>query len=91
MAHEVGIPVTINDRSETAVDLARRNADALGLAVEVTRKDANALMSERRFDTVDLDPPFGTPAPFVDAAARSAARHLFVTATDTAPLCGGRT
>ncbi len=87
VAHEVGIPVTINDRSETAVDLIRQNVEALGLAAEVTRADANALMSERRFDTVDLD-PFGTPAPFVDAAARSAAKHLFVTATDTAPLCG---
>jgi tRNA (guanine26-N2/guanine27-N2)-dimethyltransferase len=47
----------------------------------------NVLLSSRRFDCVDLD-PFGTPAPFVDAAARSAKRYLFATATDTAPLCG---
>ena len=60
VAHEVGIPVTINDRSEMAVNLIRQNVEALGLAAEVTRADANALMSERRFDTVDLD-PFGTP------------------------------
>ncbi len=87
VAHEVGIPVTINDWNAKAVDLIRRNVEALDLAAEVTREDANALMSERRFDAVDLD-PFGTPAPFVDSAARSAGNYLFVTATDTAPLCG---
>ncbi len=87
VACEVGIPVTINDRSQSAVDLIRQNVEALGLNAEVTREDANTLMSSRRFDAVDLD-PFGTPAPFVDAAARSARNYLFVTATDTAPLCG---
>ena len=87
VAHEVGVPVTINDRSSRAIDLARQNVEALGLAAEVTRGDANALMSERTFDAVDLD-PFGTPAPFIDSAARSAGNYLFVTATDTAPLCG---
>ncbi|WP_292729209.1 tRNA (guanine(10)-N(2))-dimethyltransferase [Methanoculleus sp.] len=87
VAHEVGIPVTINDRSAKAVELIRQNVEALGLAAEVTGEDANALMSARRFDAVDLD-PFGTPAPFVDSAARSAGDYLFVTATDTAPLCG---
>ncbi len=87
VAHEVGIPVTINDWNAKAVDLARQNVEALGLAAEVTHSDANVLMSGRTFDAVDLD-PFGTPAPFVDSAARSAGNYLFVTATDTAPLCG---
>ncbi|MDD4137623.1 MAG: tRNA (guanine(10)-N(2))-dimethyltransferase, partial [Methanoregula sp.] len=32
--------------------------------------------------------PFGTPQPFVDAAIKGTRRFLFVTATDTAPLCG---
>ena len=71
VACEVGIPVTINDWSQRAVDLIQQNVEALGLAAEVTRSDANALMSERKFDAVDLD-PFGTPAPFVDSSARSA-------------------
>ena len=87
VAHEVGIPVTINDWSPRAVDLIRENVAALAIAAEVTRGDANALMSARKFDAVDLD-PFGTPAPFVDSAARSTGNYLFVTATDTAPLCG---
>lgn len=87
VANETGIPVTINDWSQRAVDLIRQNVETLGLTAEVVHGDANALMSERKFETVDLD-PFGTPAPFVDSAARSAGKYLFVTATDTAPLCG---
>lgn len=87
VAGETGVPVVINDRSPRALGLAATNADRLGLTVETVRSDANALMSSRRFGAVDLD-PFGSPAPFTDAACRSAVRYLFVTATDTAPLCG---
>lgn len=87
VAGEAGVPVTINDRSPRALGLAALNAERLGLVVETVRSDANALMSSRRFGAVDLD-PFGSPAPFTDAACRSVARFLFVTATDTAPLCG---
>jgi len=87
VANECSIPVTINDRSDEAVRLIRQNVESLGREIEVTHADVNALMSARSFDAVDLD-PFGTPAPFVDAGARSSRRFLFVTATDTAPLCG---
>ncbi|RXE55142.1 tRNA (guanine-N2)-dimethyltransferase [Methanoculleus taiwanensis] len=87
VSSECGIPVTINDRDARAVELIRLNASKHAGSIEVTHRDINALMSERSFDAVDLD-PFGTPAPFIDAAARSARRYLFVTATDTAPLCG---
>jgi tRNA (guanine26-N2/guanine27-N2)-dimethyltransferase len=87
VAHEIGIPVTINDISPSAAVEIRENAGRVGGEIEVTCMDANALMSTRRFDAVDLD-PFGTPAPFTDAACRSVKRFLCVTATDTAPLCG---
>lgn len=87
IARECGLSVTINDRDPLAVEVIRRNADHARVAAEVTQGDVNVLLSSRRFDCVDLD-PFGTPAPFVDAAARSARKYLFVTATDTAPLCG---
>ncbi|HUH78805.1 MAG TPA: tRNA (guanine(10)-N(2))-dimethyltransferase [Methanoregula sp.] len=87
VANECSIPVAINDRNPVAADLIRRNVDHAGLRVEVVERDANALLSERSFDAVDLD-PFGTPAPFADAAIRGCRRFLFVTATDTAPLCG---
>jgi len=87
VANECGIQVTINDREPEAIELIRQNAARLGLPVEVVQGDANALLSERCFDAVDLD-PFGTPAPFVDAGVRGTRRFLSVTATDTAPLCG---
>lgn len=87
VANECGIPVTINDRDPAATDLIAYNASRANLLIEVVKSDTNALLSERSFDAVDLD-PFGTPAPFIDAAVRGTRRFLFVTATDTAPLCG---
>jgi len=85
--HECGIPVTINDRESEAIELITYNANHANLLVEIVQRDASALLSERSFDAVDLD-PFGTPAMVVDAAVRGTRRFLFVTATDTAPLCG---
>ena len=87
MAHECGIPVTINDRNAEAVALIRRNAEHAGVTPEICAADINCLLSDRKFDAVDID-PFGTPAPFIDSAARGTGRYLMVTATDTAPLCG---
>jgi len=87
VAGEAGIPAAVNDRNPEAAALIRDNVARSGLPVEVISRDANALLSERSFDAVDLD-PFGTPAPFVDAGIRGCRRFLFVTATDTAPLCG---
>jgi len=85
--------VVINDRSQEAVELIRRNVELNGLSssVEVLNEDANVLLwSYRpRFHVVDVD-PFGSPAPFVDAACSTLARDgmLMLTATDTAPLSG---
>ncbi len=87
VAHECNIPVTINDRDPRGIGLIAHNACHANLDIEIVQRDANALLSERSFDAVDLD-PFGTPAMFVDAAVRGTRRFLFVTATDTAPLCG---
>ncbi len=87
VANEIHIPVIINDFNRQATEIIQENAKNLDEQIEVTCSDANLLMCSRHFDTVDLD-PFGTPAPFLDAASRSAKRYLFVTATDTAPLCG---
>ncbi len=84
---ECGILVTINDRDNGALSLIRENVSRAGGGIEVLQQDANVLLSGRRFDAVDLD-PFGTPAFFIDSAIRGAGRYLFVTATDTAPLCG---
>jgi tRNA (guanine26-N2/guanine27-N2)-dimethyltransferase len=87
VANECGIPVTICDRDPIAIELITANVCRSGLPVTVIQRDVNALLSEESFDAVDLD-PFGTPAPFVDAGVKGTRRFFFVTATDTAPLCG---
>jgi tRNA (guanine26-N2/guanine27-N2)-dimethyltransferase len=87
VSNECRIPVTINDRDPQGIELIAHNACQANLPVEIVQRDASALLSERSFDAVDLD-PFGTPAMIIDAAVRGTRRFLFVTATDTAPLCG---
>jgi len=87
VATECGIPVTISDREPSAIGLITRNRDRTNPDIAVVERDVNALLSEQSFDAVDLD-PFGTPAWVIDAAVRGTRRYLFVTATDTAPLCG---
>jgi len=87
IAGECGIPVTVCDRDPTAIGLISQNKNHTRLPVTILERDVNALLSEQSFDAVDLD-PFGTPAGVIDAAIRGCRRYLFVTATDTAPLCG---
>lgn len=88
IANEVGnVECVVNDWNPRAYDLIRENIRLNDLGCEATRKNANVLLHERRFDVVDLD-PFGSPAPFLDAASASANQTLAITATDTAPLCG---
>ncbi|HIH69666.1 tRNA (guanine(10)-N(2))-dimethyltransferase [Methermicoccus shengliensis] len=88
LANEVeGLEVTLCDWNRRAVELMRRNARRVGREVEVVHADATVLMRERSFDVVDID-PFGSPAPFLDCAAKCARRFLWITATDKAPLCG---
>ncbi|WNY24732.1 tRNA (guanine(10)-N(2))-dimethyltransferase [Methanolapillus millepedarum] len=88
IANEVGISVVLNDIKPEAVELIQKNIFEIGLqnAVAVC-EDANVLLCREKFAIVDID-PFGTPSPFLDAAAMSATFLLGVTATDTAPLCG---
>lgn len=88
-AVEGGASATLNDWSETACELARKNAETNGVAAEVTRRSLPALLWEGAWDMVDVD-PFGSPAEFVDAACRAVVNGgiLAVTATDTAALHG---
>jgi tRNA (guanine26-N2/guanine27-N2)-dimethyltransferase len=87
VANEAHLEVTLNDYNNTAYQLVKRNLKRLQLNASAKHADANALMSQERFGVVDID-PFGSPAPFVDAACRSTSKMLCVTATDTAPLSG---
>lgn len=86
-AAENGYRVVMNDWDPRAVAACRANLVRNGLTGEVTNRNANALMYDRRADIVDLD-PFGSPISFVDAGVNAARKLLCVTATDTAPLCG---
>ncbi len=80
--------VALNDVSPRAAKLMEENAKRNNLgACEIITSNANVLLHQRHFEAVDLD-PFGSPSPFLAAASRSADKYLFITATDTAPLCG---
>ncbi|MFW9769423.1 MAG: tRNA (guanine(10)-N(2))-dimethyltransferase [Candidatus Thorarchaeota archaeon] len=84
------------DANPLAVKTARKNIENLNLAnrAEVMHGDAKVLLltesREKRFDYVDVD-PFGTPAPYLNAAIQSLSPKgglLAVTATDMPVLCG---
>jgi tRNA (guanine26-N2/guanine27-N2)-dimethyltransferase len=88
--------VFLNDINPKAAKLARFNVEFNKFAkrVFVLNEDANLLLSRyaaprRRFHFVDVD-PFGSPAPYLDAAVRALCDGglLALTATDMAPLCG---
>jgi tRNA (guanine26-N2/guanine27-N2)-dimethyltransferase len=79
--------VTLNDVNPQACQLIEKNMARNGLDGTVTCCNANVLLHEQHFQAVDLD-PFGSPSSYLSAASRSALSYLFITATDTAPLCG---
>lgn len=88
VAKEAGVArVTLNDVNPQAHEIIAKNIARNGLHCEAVCCNANALMHSRHFQAVDID-PFGSPSPFLSAASRSALSFLFLTATDTAPLCG---
>ncbi len=87
VANELCLNTTTNDWNFNAYELIVKNIGLNNLDAKAERKNANVLLSESRFDIVDID-PFGSPAPFLDSACRSVDKMLCITATDTAPLCG---
>uniref|UniRef100_A0A8C9JW36 tRNA (guanine(26)-N(2))-dimethyltransferase n=1 Tax=Panthera tigris altaica TaxID=74533 RepID=A0A8C9JW36_PANTA len=88
--------VVANDASARAVDLMCRNVqlNAVAHLVHPRQADARMLMyqhqrASERFDVIDLD-PYGSPAPFLDAAVQAVSEGglLCVTCTDMAVLAG---
>uniref|UniRef100_G1RRE0 tRNA (guanine(26)-N(2))-dimethyltransferase n=1 Tax=Nomascus leucogenys TaxID=61853 RepID=G1RRE0_NOMLE len=88
--------VVANDASARAVDLIRQNVQLNDVAhlVQPSQADARMLMYQHqrvseRFDVIDLD-PYGSPAPFLDAAVQAVSEGglLCVTCTDVAVLAG---
>ncbi|XP_006918808.1 tRNA (guanine(26)-N(2))-dimethyltransferase isoform X1 [Pteropus alecto] len=88
--------VIANDASSRAVDLIRHNVQLNKVAhlVQPSQADARMLMYQHqrvseRFEVIDLD-PYGSPAPFLDAAVQAVSEGglLCVTCTDMAVLAG---
>lgn len=89
--------IVANDLSEAAVATIRRNISLNGVSeadVEAHHGDATLYMHElrsksKRFTVVDLD-PYGSAAPFLDAAVQAVEEGglLMVTCTDMAVLSG---
>ena len=80
--------VVLNDISKDAYLLIHKNICHQKIKnARAENKDANVLLSKEHADAVELD-PFGTPAPYMDSAARSAKKIIMATATDTTVLCG---
>jgi len=79
--------VEFNDFSRKACENIERNLRLNGVEALIHNRDAAALMRERSYHHVDID-PFGSPSEFLDSAAKSAFRYLSITATDTSALCG---
>ena len=91
--------ITINDYSEKAVALIKKNvevnkklfqANNKNTEINITNQEASTLLLQSKgFDYIDID-PFGTPNPLLDASIRRLARNgiLAVTATDTSALAG---
>jgi tRNA (guanine26-N2/guanine27-N2)-dimethyltransferase len=82
--------VTVNDWDPDSFRLIEQNIKRSQLQnIVCFQKDLHALLSERRFHAIDID-PFGSPVYFVDSAVRSVFNNgvISCTATDTAALCG---
>jgi tRNA (guanine26-N2/guanine27-N2)-dimethyltransferase len=94
VAHEVRADIVVhaNDGDPLGIAALRRGRTTNQIPRErlvAQEGSAHGFMARQRYDIVDID-PFGSPAPFLDAAVR-ATRHdglLCITATDTAALSG---
>jgi tRNA (guanine26-N2/guanine27-N2)-dimethyltransferase len=86
---EAGVKPVLNDLNPRAVESIKKNLALNSVEAEVTRMDARALLSGRRFGFIDVD-PFGPPVEFMDSVFQSIVSGGFaaVTATDTSALSG---
>lgn len=93
MANEVpGIEVVANDIDPRSLEFMDLNVGLNQLSnLESRNLDLACLLSQERFDCVDID-PFGSPMPYLHSAIKGVSRGgvLAITATDTAPLAGAR-
>ncbi|MDE1857135.1 MAG: hypothetical protein KGH98_03580 [Candidatus Micrarchaeota archaeon] len=91
---EAGVgDITMLEINPAAYASAVKNAKANRVKAEIINRSVQefANTTRERFDAIDID-PFGSPAPYLYDLLKVSrdGTHLFVTATDTAVLCGAR-
>lgn len=82
--------IIINDWDEKSYNLIEKNIEKYSFNnVKACNINLNVLLSEYKFDYIDID-PFGSPVSFIDSAIRSIKNGGIIScsATDTATLCG---
>ena len=88
---EAGLNVEFCDTSTLATNTIAENLKINGIESKIYNKPVEELLQEKKYDCIDID-PFGTPAPFLEAALNGLNDNgiLGVSATDTAVLCGAK-
>ena len=88
---ETGINVEFCDNSRLAVDTIINNLKMNGMNGKVHHRNVEELLEEEKYDWIDID-PFGTPAPYLNAALKGVKENgiIGIAATDTAVLCGAK-
>ena len=86
---ERDLHVEFNDWNPVAARLIEENCRLNGVEPHVTQRNLAALLTESVWHVIDVD-PFGSPAPFLDGAARGMRDKgvLGITATDATALAG---
>ena len=88
---EAGVNVEFCDSSQMATETIAGNLEMNGIKSKIYNERVEDLLQDRKYDWIDID-PFGTPAPYLEAALEglSDGGILGVAATDTAVLCGAK-
>jgi tRNA (guanine26-N2/guanine27-N2)-dimethyltransferase len=74
-----------------ATETIAGNLEMNGIKSKIYNERVEDLLQDRKYDWIDID-PFGTPAPYLEAALKGLRNGgiLGVAATDTAVLCGAK-
>ena len=88
---EAGVIVEFCDSSRMATETIAGNLEMNGIKSKIYNERVEDLLQDRKYDWIDVD-PFGTPAPYLEAALKGLndGGILGVAATDTAVLCGAK-
>jgi len=88
---EAGVNVEFCDCSRMATETIAGNLEMNGIKSKIYNERVEDLLQDRKYDWIDID-PFGTPAPYLEAALKGLndGGILGVAATDTAVLCGAK-